>query len=201
MHALLKFSALVDRLNTLVGRSAVWLVLLAVLISSINAVVRKLFNVSSNAFLEMQWYLFAAVFLLCAPYALLKNEHVRIDVISGRFSLRSRIRMELAGTLLFLLPIASIVLYFSWHVFLDALHSGEVSPNDGGLPLWPARLLVPVGFLLLILQALSQAIKCIGFLGGACNDPLRKERKPTAEEELAEAIRRSREGKAGGGAS
>lgn len=193
MRALLKFSAFVDRLNTLIGRSAIWLVLIAVLISSVNAVVRKAFNMSSNAFLEMQWYLFAAVFLLCAPYALLKNEHVRIDVISGRFSPRSRIWMELAGTLLFLLPIASIVLYFSWPVFLNAFHSGEVSPNDGGLALWPARLLVPVGFLLLILQGFSQAFKCAGFLSGACADPLQKERKLTSEEDLAEAIRRSRE--------
>jgi TRAP-type mannitol/chloroaromatic compound transport system permease small subunit len=199
MQALLKLSGLIDRMNTLIGRSAVWLVLAAVLISSVNAVVRKAFNMSSNAFLEMQWYLFAAVFLLCAPYALLKNEHVRIDVISGRFSQRSRVWMELAGTLLFLLPIVSIVLYFSWPVFLTALHSGEVSPNDGGLALWPARLLVPVGFLLLILQAFSQAFKCVGFLGGACADPLQKERKLTAEEELAEAIRRSRAAKGGGG--
>jgi TRAP-type mannitol/chloroaromatic compound transport system permease small subunit len=192
MQVLLGISARIDRMTTFIGKNVMWLVLAAVLVSSINAIVRKAFNMSSNAFLEMQWYLFSAVFLLCAPYALLKNEHVRIDVISGRFSIRSRVWMELVGTLLFLLPIACVVLYFSWHVFLVALHSGEVSPNDGGLVLWPARLLVPVGFALLILQGLSQAVKCVAFLRGMGADPLRKEQKPTAEEELAEAIRQQR---------
>jgi TRAP-type mannitol/chloroaromatic compound transport system permease small subunit len=193
MQLLRGFSARVDRLTTIIGKNTMWLVLAAVLVSSINAIVRKVFNMSSNAFLEMQWYLFSAVFLLCAPYALLKNEHVRIDVISGRFSTRSRVWMELVGTLLFLLPISCVVLYFSWHVFLVALQSGEVSPNDGGLVLWPARLLVPVGFALLILQGLSQAVKCVAFLRGLGADPLRKEQKPTAEEELAEAIRQQRQ--------
>lgn len=191
MLPLLNLARLIDRMNTAIGRSAIWLVLAAVLISSVNAVIRKAFNYSSNAFLEMQWYLFAAVFLLCAPYALLKNEHVRIDVVSGRFSARGRIRMELFGTLLFLLPISVIVLYFSWGVFLESYVSGEMSPNAGGLPLWPARLLVPVGFVLMILQGVSQAIKCIAFLRGVGTDPLEKAQKPSAEEELAAAIRQS----------
>lgn len=194
MQALLRVSASIDRLSAAVGRSAMWLVLAAVLISAINAVVRKVFSVSSNAFLELQWYLFSAVFLLCAPYALLKNEHVRIDVVSARFTQRGRVWMELVGTLLFLLPIACLVLYLSWHVFLGALESGEVSPNAGGLALWPARLLVPVGFALLILQAVSQTVKCWAFLRGAGDDPLRKEAKPTAEEALAESIRQRRAG-------
>jgi len=189
MQPLLSLSRFIDRMNTLIGRAAIWLVLAAVLISAVNAVVRKIFNYSSNAFLEMQWYLFAAVFLLCAPYALLKNEHVRIDVVSGRFSARGRIRMELFGTLVFLLPIAVIVLYFSWGVFLESYASGEVSPNAGGLPLWPARLLVPVGFLLLILQGVSQGIKCVAYLRGAGPDPLEKTQRPSTEEELAAAIR------------
>lgn len=193
MQALLRISGLIDRINTLIGRAAFWLVLVAVLVSSVNAIVRKVFNMSSNAFLEMQWYLFAAVFLLCAPYALLKNEHVRIDVLSCRFSDRGRIWMEIAGTLLFLLPISGIVLYFSWPVFVTAFQSGELSPSDGGLRLWPARLLVPVGFAMLILQGLSQLIKCFGYLQGACPDPLIKEHKPSAEEELAEAIRQQRQ--------
>ena len=193
MKTLLKIAGLIDRMNTLIGRVAFWLVLAAVLVSSVNAIVRKLFSMSSNAFLEMQWYLFAAVFLLCAPYALLKNEHVRIDVLSCRFSDRGRIWLEIAGTLLFLLPIAGIVLYFSWPVFVSAFVSGEVSPSDGGLKLWPARLLVPVGFTMLILQGLSQFIKCIGYLQGECPDPLVKEQKPSAEEELAEAIRQQRQ--------
>ncbi len=193
MQRLLGISTRIDRLTTVIGRNAMWLVLAAVLVSSVNAVVRKAFNMSSNAFLEMQWYLFSAVFLLCAPYALLKNEHVRIDVISGRFSTRARVWMELVGTFLFLLPIACVVLYFSSHVFLVALHSGEVSPNDGGLVLWPARLLVPVGFGLLILQGLSQAVKCVAFLRGGGPDPLLKEKRLSAEEELADAIRRQRQ--------
>lgn len=193
MQALLRISGLIDRINTLIGRAAFWLVLVAVLVSSVNAIVRKAFNMSSNAFLEMQWYLFAAVFLLCAPYALLKNEHVRIDVLSCRLSDRGRIWMEIAGTLLFLLPISGIVLYFSWPVFVTAFQSGELSPSDGGLKLWPARLLVPVGFAMLILQGLSQLIKCFGYLQGACPDPLIKEQKPSAEEELAEAIRQQRQ--------
>lgn len=192
MQALLRISGLIDRINTLIGRAAFWLVLVAVLVSSVNAIVRKAFNMSSNAFLEIQWYLFAAVFLLCAPYALLKNEHVRIDVLSCRFSDRGRIWMEIAGTLLFLLPISGIVLYFSWPVFVTAFQSGELSPSDGGLKLWPARLLVPVGFAMLILQGLSQLIKCFGYLQGACPDPLIKEQKPSAEEELVEAIRQQR---------
>lgn len=193
MELLLRISSFIDRLTTWVSRYAMWLVLAAVLVSSSNAIIRKTFNMSSNAFLEMQWYLFSAVFLLCAPYALLKNEHVRIDVVSGRFSARTRVWMEVIGTLLFLLPISCVILLFSWNVFLTALHSGEVSPNDGGLFLWPARLLVPVGFLLLILQGLSQAIKCGSFLFGHGDDPLKKEKKMTAEEELAESIRLQRQ--------
>ncbi len=189
MLPFLSLSRFIDRMNTLIGRAAIWLVLAAVLISAVNAVVRKLFNYSSNAFLEMQWYLFAAVFLLCAPYALLKNEHVRIDVVSGRFSARGRIWVELFGTMVFLLPISVIVLYFSWGVFLESYASGEVSPNAGGLPLWPARLLVPVGFMLMVLQGVSQAIKCAGYLRGVAADPLEKAQKPSAEEELAAAIR------------
>ncbi|MBL8492501.1 MAG: TRAP transporter small permease subunit [Rhodocyclaceae bacterium] len=192
MQGLLKFSALVDALNERVGRSVIWLVLVAVLVSAVNAAVRKAFNVSSNAYLELQWYLFSAIFLLGAAYALKRNEHVRIDVVSGYFSARARICVELTGSVLFLLPMTLGVLYLSWPVFVNSYLSHEMSNSAGGLIVWPARLLVPLGFLLLSLQGISQAIKCVGFLAGRCGDPTLKERKLSAEEELAEAIRRQR---------
>lgn len=193
MHALLKFSRLIDALNEKVGRASIWLVLIVVLISAGNAIVRKAFDTSSNAFLELQWYLFAAIFLLGAGYALLKNEHVRIDVVSGRLSQRTRIWIELFGTLFFLLPMALVILALSWPVFVTALSTGEMSNSAGGLIVWPARLMVPVGFGLLVLQGVSQAIKCVGFLRGHSPDPTLREHRKTAEEELAEAIRKQRE--------
>ncbi|HNH36141.1 MAG TPA: TRAP transporter small permease subunit [Rhodocyclaceae bacterium] len=192
MQGLLKFSALVDAFNERIGKGVVWLVLAAVLVSAVNAGVRKAFNTSSNAFLELQWYLFSAIFLLGAAYALRRNEHVRIDVVSGYFTKRARIWVELAGSVLFLLPMSLGVLYLSWPVFVNSYLSHEMSNSAGGLIVWPARLLVPAGFLLLSLQGVSQAIKCAGFLAGACPDPTEKERKVSSEEELAEAIRRQR---------
>ena len=192
MQALLKFSALVDGVNERVGKAVVWLVLVAVLVSAVNASVRKAFNMSSNAFLELQWYLFSAIFLLGAAYALRRNEHVRIDVVSGYFSKRARVWMELFGSVFFLLPMSLGILFLSWPVFVNSFLSHEMSNSAGGLIVWPARLLVPAGFLLLSLQGVSQAIKCAGFLAGACPDPTEKERKVSSEEELAEAIRRQR---------
>jgi TRAP-type mannitol/chloroaromatic compound transport system permease small subunit len=190
VQGLLRFSRAVDALNQRVGKAVIWLVLAAVLVSAGNAVMRKAFSVGSNAFLELQLYLFAGVFLFCAPYALLKNEHVRIDVVTGSLSPRTRVWMEIAGTLFFLLPLVATILYLSWPVFVASFASGEISANAGGLPLWPARLLVPAGFALLLLQALSQLVKCVGFLRGVAGNPLEKEHKPTAEEDLAEEIRR-----------
>lgn len=189
MTSLLRLSALIDGMNARIGRGVIWLVLVAVLVSAVNAIIRKIFNVSSNAFLELQWYLFAAVFLFCAPYALQKNDHVRIDVVSGRFSQRTRIWLELFGTLAFLMPMALMVVYLSWPVFMNSYVSNEQSSNAGGLVIWPARLLLPVAFVLLILQGVSQAIKCWGFLQGQHADPTEKEHRPSAEEELAEAIK------------
>ena len=193
MQFLLKLSGLIDRLNQHVGHGVIWLVLVAVLISALNAIVRKVFNFSSNAFLELQWYLFSAIFLFGAAYALQKNEHVRIDVVTGRFSLRTRIWIELFGTLFFLLPMGLIILCLSWPVFLNALLSQEHSASAGGLAIWPARLLVPAGFALLVLQGLAQAIKCVGFLRGLCADPTAREQRVSAEEELATAIRKEHE--------
>jgi len=192
MNALLALSRAIDAMNERIGRTIYWLVLVAVLISAANAVVRKAFNMSSNAFLEIQWYLFSAMFLFLAGYTLKNNEHVRIDIITGRLSARTRAAIDIFGTLFFLLPMAILIMRLSWPVFVDAYVRNEVSTNAGGLIIWPARLLVPVGFFLLIVQALSELIKRIAFLKGLVPDPAEKIVEKTAEELLAEEILRSR---------
>jgi TRAP-type mannitol/chloroaromatic compound transport system permease small subunit len=181
-----------DAVSERVGRSIYWLVLVTVLISAANAVVRKLFNYSSNAFLEIQWYLFSLIFLFCAGYTLKHNEHVRIDIITSRFSPRVRAWIDILGTLFFLLPVAILIVWLAWPWFVDAYVRQEVSTNAGGLIIWPARLMVPLGFGLLVMQALSELIKRIAFLRGLIPDPNEKVVTKTAEEELAEAIRRQR---------
>lgn len=192
MNVLLRLSRAIDALNLLVGRGTLWLVLIAVLISSANAVMRKAFNLSSNAFLEVQWYLFAAIFLLCAGYTLLRNEHVRIDVISHHLSPRARAVIDILGTVLFLLPLALIMLKLSWPVFIDAYSSNELSSDAGGLARWPVKLLIPLGFALLALQGVSELIKRIAFLCGRAPDPLAGHHGKSAEQELAEEIARQR---------
>ncbi len=172
MRRWLAISNAIDRLNGHIGRAAAWLVLLAVLVSAGNAVMRYAFNLSSNAWLELQWYLVAAVFLLCAGYTLLHQQHVRIDIVYLRFSRRTQLKIDIFGTLFFLLPMAVLLMLLSWPVFVDAFRSGEVSSNTGGLPLWWARLLVPVGFALLALQGVSELIKRIAILRGALPDTL-----------------------------
>ena len=191
MHALLRLSRLIDALTERVGRAASWLILLAVLISAGNALARYAFNASSNAWLEVQWYLFAAVFLLCAGYALKHNQHVRIDVLSGRLSRRAQVGIEVFGTVFFLLPVAGLILWLSWPVFTASWHSGEVSTNANGLALWPARALVPAGFALLLLQGLSELIKRVAFLRGLAPDPAAE--PEGAEHALAQAILQSRD--------
>ncbi len=188
MSALLQLSRLIDRLNELVGRSVSWLVLAAVLISAINAAVRKAFNTSSNAFLEIQWYLFAAVFLLAAGYTMLRQEHVKIDVILSRFSKRTQIKIEIFGIIAFLFPFVLAVVTLVLPLVKQAYVSGEMSSNAGGLIRWPVYALVPLGFTLLGLQGVSELIKRIGFLMGLCDDPTKKQQAKSAEEELAEAI-------------
>ncbi len=159
MNLLLRVAHLIDMLNRRVGRATYWLILVAVLISSGNAVARKTLNLSSNAMLEIQWYLFAAVFLLCAGYTLLSKEHVRVDLIFSHLSRRKQLLVEIFGTLLFLAPMTALILVLSWSPFVDAWTSGEVSANAGGLIRWPVKLLIPVGFALLLLQGLSELIK------------------------------------------
>jgi TRAP-type mannitol/chloroaromatic compound transport system permease small subunit len=190
MHALLRLSGLIDALTERVGKAASWLILAATLISAGNAAVRYTLHTSSNAWLEVQWYLFAAVFLLGAGYALKHNQHVRIDVLSGRLSPRARAWLEILGTLLFLMPMALLILWLSWPVFVMSWTSGEVSANANGLRLWPARLLVPAGFALLVLQGVAELIKRIAFLRGLIPDPGQK--ADGAGRELAEAILQSR---------
>lgn len=191
MAVWLKFARAVDALNTRVSATTFWLILVMTFISAGNAIVRKVFNISSNGWLEIQWYLFSAIFLLCAGYALMRNAHVRIDVVVGRFGPRVGAWIDLLGTLIFLLPVAGMIVYLSWGVFLDAFHSGEHSSNEGGLILWPARLLVPVGFALLLLQGVAECIKRVAYLRGLIQLDTGHE-GPSEEEALAEEIRRSR---------
>lgn len=189
MSFLLVLSRLIDRMSEFVGRWVAWLVLAAVLISAVNAVVRKLFNFSSNAYLEIQWYLFAAVFLLAAGYTLLRQEHVKIDVILGRFSRRTQVKVEIFGLLAFLMPFVVIAIDMAMPLVIGAWRTGEMSSNAGGLIRWPVYAMVPIGFTLLGLQGLSEIIKRVAFLMGRIDDPGLKLNSKTAEEELAEAIR------------
>jgi TRAP-type mannitol/chloroaromatic compound transport system permease small subunit len=171
LSGLLALSRGIDDLNQRVGRTAGWLALAAVLVSAGNAMVRYLFDTSANAWLELQWYLFAGLFLLCAGYTLQHGQHVRVDVVYVRFPRRVQLWIDIFGMLFFLLPMAILILVLSWPVFMQALTSGEVSTNAGGLLLWPARLLVPIGFLLLVLQGVSELIKRIAILQGLMPDP------------------------------
>ena len=188
MTLLLKLSQLIDWLVERVGKGAFWLVLIMTLISAGNAVVRFIFNYSSNGLLEIQWYLFAAVFLLCSPYTLQKNEHVRIDVLSGKLSPRGLAVIDIIGTLFFLLPMVIVVLWLSLPLVAESYKINEMSANAGGLIRWPVKLLLPIGFTLLALQGVSELVKRIAFLAGMIDDPNNKEKGPTPEEELAAAI-------------
>jgi TRAP-type mannitol/chloroaromatic compound transport system permease small subunit len=194
MTALLRLSKWIDGLNEFVGRWVSWLILVAVLISAVNAVVRKAFDMSSNAFLEVQWYLFAAVFLLAAGYTMLRQEHVRIDIILGKFSKRTQIIVESVCIVLFLFPFTIEVINLVWPLVMRAYESGEMSSNAGGLIRWPVYALVPVGFALLMLQGVSELIKRIGFLMGLVDDPTKKAKAKSDEEELAEFLRKQAEG-------
>ena len=195
MHALLKFSKAVDWLNTQVGKYAIWLILAATVVSGVNAVVRKLFNMSSNAYLEVQWYFFAASFLLAAGYTLLNNEHVRIDVVSSHLSKRGQMWVDIIGFAFFLTPICAAVLWYGIPFFLQGFYSGEMSQNAGGLIRWPVYAMIPLGFTLLMLQGWSELIKRVAFLQGLIEDPTLKRVEKTAEEELADSIRRLAESK------
>jgi TRAP-type mannitol/chloroaromatic compound transport system permease small subunit len=178
LNALLGLSRLIDTINEHIGRAVYWLILVTVLVSAANATSRYALDRASNAWLELQWYLFAAVFLLCSGYTLLHNEHIRIDVISGRLSRRAQVWIDVYGTLLFLLPMATYILWLSWPIFMNAWNSNEVSASAGGLIRWPVRALVPAGFFLLALQGVSELIKRVAFLQGLIPDPSEKHEVP-----------------------
>lgn len=196
MGALLGFSNGVDRFNTWLNKYVIWLILAATLVSAINALVRKIFNTSSNAFLEIQWYFFAASFLLAAAYTLLNNDHVKIDVIYSRFSRRTQTLIDIFGFTVFLLPMCSAILWFGFPFFYKGFISNEMSSNAGGLIRWPVYAMLPIGFGLLWLQGVSELIKRIAFLKGLIEDPTLKKDEKSAEELLAEDIRKLAEAKA-----
>lgn len=170
MKTLLALSRVIDVLNTFLGKAFSWLLLAAILISAINATTRKLFNLSSNAWLESQWYLFSAVFLIAASYTLLSSEHVKVDLVYQTLPRKAQLWIEILGTLIFLFPFCMITAYLSWPVFVAKFVSGEVSNNPGGLVLWPVWILIPAGFGLLTLQGLSELIKRIAILRGDLPD-------------------------------
>lgn len=190
MNALLSLSRLIDAMNERIGRSAMWLLLAAVLISTANAVVRKAFNWSSNSFLEIQWYLFSGAFLLGASYTLLHNEHVRIDVVASKLSKRTQTWIEVFGSAFFLLPLCAMMIWTSIPWAMNSFYSQEVSVNAGGLIIWPAKMLVPVGFVMLALQGFSELVKRLAFLSGRIPDSTEKHAFPTAEENLIEEIKK-----------
>jgi TRAP-type mannitol/chloroaromatic compound transport system permease small subunit len=185
---LLSLSRSIDKLSEFVGRWVAWLVLFAVLISAGNAIVRKVFNNSSNAFLEVQWYLFAAVFLLAAGYTLMRQEHVRIDVVMSRFSKRTQIWIDIIGICFFLFPFVIVVVRLSLPLVTNAFLTGEMSSNAGGLIRWPVKAMLPAGMILLGIQGISELIKRVAFLKGLIPDPTKKQQAKSAEEELAEFL-------------
>ena len=187
LKALLALSRGIDFVNEHVGRFMYWAVLVMVLVSATNATARYALSMASNAWLELQWYLFAAVFLLCSGYTLKHNEHIRIDVIAGSLSRRKQIWIDIFGTLLFLLPMSIYIMWASWPVFVNAWTSGEVSGSAGGLIRWPARLLVPVGFFLLSAQGVSELIKRFAYLQGLIPDPVEHHADPALEQLQVEA--------------
>jgi TRAP-type mannitol/chloroaromatic compound transport system permease small subunit len=189
MQGLMKLSRAIDWLNAQVGKYAIWIILASTAISTVNAVVRKAFNTSSNAYLEVQWYLFAWSFLIAAGFTLLNREHVRIDVLNSRLPKRAQMWIDIVGFAAFLTPLCVVVLYYTIPMTLRMYQTGEMSGNPGGLIRWPVWLALPVGFTLLMLQGWSELIKRVAFLRGAGPDPTVKLGEKTAEEELAEVLR------------
>jgi len=176
----------IDQLTEWIGKSVQWLILATVLISAGNAIVRKAFNIGSNAFLEIQWYLFAAVFLLCAGYTLLRNEHVRIDVLTSRLSPRGQLWGDIIGIVAFLLPFSALMVALSWPQFTQAWSSNEMSSQAGGLIRWPVLAIIPLAFGLLCLQGLSELIKRFSMLAGVIPTPPSGEHSPTGAVVVAE---------------
>ncbi len=185
MSFLLSLSRFIDDLNERIGHGISWALLLAVLICSGNAVIRYVFNMSSNGWLEIQWYLFSAIFLLATSYTLRRNEHVRIDVIVSHFSKRTQVWIDLIGFIVFLMPATLLILYYGTPYAWISIQSQEVSSNAGGLIVWPVKLLIPIGFFLLALQGISEIIKRIGYLKGLVPASAFEKQAATPEEEIA----------------
>ncbi|MDQ3445236.1 MAG: TRAP transporter small permease subunit [Pseudomonadota bacterium] len=194
MKPLLALARLIDTVNRWVGAVIIWFVLAAVLISAGNAVLRKVFNVGSNAYLELQWYLFAAVFLLGAGYTFLRNAHVRIDFVSTRLSPRARNWVDILGIVVFLMPLCLILITLSWPLIVNAWVSGEMSQNAGGLVRWPVYFLLPAGMALLLAQSLSELIKRVAFLRGTGQDSIPEEHDPVAAALIAQPALDERRG-------
>ena len=187
--ALLKISALIDWFSELIGKVVMWLILASVVISAGNAVIRKTFDISSNGWLEIQWYLFAAVFMLGSGFAFLRNAHVRIDFISSKLSARTNAIIDILGMLLFLIPLCVIFIHLSWPLFERSWSIGEMSQNAGGLIVWPAKFLIPAGFFCLLMQAFSELIKRVAFLTGHRDNPFSVDPNEKSDEErLAEEL-------------
>lgn len=170
MEGLLALSRGIDRVNTLIGRNASWLILLAVFVSAINAIIRKMFSISSNAWLELQWYLYGGAFMLAAAYTLLENEHIRIDIIYGRWSRRTQHWIDLLGTVFFLIPFVLLMVWLVFPSMMTSLRTHEISMNAGGLLIWPAKAILLVGFCLLLVQGISEVIKKIAVMTGRIED-------------------------------
>ncbi|GGY62615.1 C4-dicarboxylate ABC transporter [Pseudoduganella albidiflava] len=181
---LMAISRAIDELNDRIAAAVSWALLAAVLVCAANALIRYTFNASSNAWLEIQWYLFAAVFMLAAPHTLRRDEHVRIDVVVGRFSRRTQVWIDLFGFFLFLLPICCVILYYGIPFAYESVRSAEMSSNSGGLIVWPAKILVPVGFALMILQGVSEIIKRIEYLLGRLDERAFVKQAPTPQQEI-----------------
>ena len=188
MGTLLNSSKIIDAINAKVGKFTTWLILATTLISAGNAIVRKAFDVSSNSLLEIQWYLFAAVFMLGAGYGLLKNSHVRIDFISTNLTDRTRNWIDALGFIFILVPFCLISIYLSWPMFTQALFSGEMSQNAGGLIRWPVIAIIPLGFALLMLQGVSETIKRFAFLQGQGPDVLNSEDAKSDDQKKLEEL-------------
>ncbi len=171
LQSLLKLSRGIDGFTRRIGKSLAWLILVAVIVSAVNAIVRKVFDTSSNAWLELQWVLFSIVFLLCSPWTLLDNEHIRIDIVNNLLPKRVRDIIDLIGHAFFLLPLTVIMIYTGAPFFMRSYEIGEQSGNAGGLPQWPAKSLITIGFALLFVQGISELIKRIAVMRGLIPDP------------------------------
>ena len=194
MEGPLAFSRAIDSMNTRIGRSVAWLILVAVIVSTVNAIIRKVFNVSSNSWLELQWVLFGAVFLLCASWTLQVKEHIRIDIVNSMLPRRVRQWIELLGHLLFLMPFSLLIVYHSWPFFMRSYAINEQSLSAGGLPQWPAKGLVVIGFVMLTFQGVSEIIKQIAIMrGDLADDEAAGGHAATAEAEAQRLLDQAKE--------